>query len=770
MAKKGYNLEEVRKVYDKARQRAQSERYSYERAWFQNCLFFLGIQWIIYSPQMRKWRPRKVAKWVPRPVTNKFASIATTIMQVLSAKEPNVRARPGSDNPEDIASAAVADRNFDVILKEMDSDYARNLCSAWLTLTGSVILHPCYDKDPKHGTTFVQHLKCQQCGQTFAPDMAGGPKPLLPATPTATQPQTNAPIATDTGGGNGANIGAMGSSMPMPLPLGAPPVLPEEEETEKSENSCPICGSPNVQDAVDETGQEVGEELPNGKMKLEVFSPFEVFIDLEARSMEEVQELLIRRRYPVEVIKELYDQPDLEADNNSNTGGVIGLNLLRAIAYAAGNSMYGTGIASGRSVGDDQNITVDMLWKRPCKDFPEGLVAVYANDKLLNEKEVNDGIPYREREGKPIWPWHIIQFDQVPGRIFGRTPMDDVAPKQEQRNKLESLIQLIITRCANPVWLVPKNLGVTEITGEPGQILEGNWAMDPRLKPERVPGDNVPTSIIAWLEKIDNDMDILAGTMDVLKGNAPAGVTAGTALRLLLERANTRYTPVIHRFELQWEKVCRDALTIFQQFANEERINKIQGPGSTWEISRFSKADLSGAIDVVVEAGSGVPKSLVGEQAMIQDLATMKIIDPMNPQTQYQILEKFGSTALLGDTDSNIKYAQRENWRFTNENTDPDINPMLDNHMVHLMIHKEYALTSDFDKMDLNLKGRFMNHITEHMMAMTPMPPPMPPGAPGAGPGAAAVPGNGAGPGGTQTPPAGPASEPNMPPMPGGPM
>jgi hypothetical protein len=734
-----------------------------------NCLYFLGIQWIIYSPQMRKWRPRKVAKWVPRPVTNKFASIANTIMQVLSSKEPDVRATPGSDSPEDIAAAGVADRNFDVILKEMNSDEARIIAGAWLTLTGSVVLHPCYDKDPKHGTTFVQHLQCQTCGETFPPDQAGPPAPTLPAPPTAANPP-NSQMATDLGGVGGTN----GAATPMPMPLGAPPVLPPEQP-EQSENTCPKCGSPSVSDAVDENGEPKGEDLPNGKMKLEVFSPFEVMIDLEARSMDDVQELLIRRRYPVEVIKDLYDKPELEADNNSNTGGAIGLNLLRAIAYAAGNAMYGTGIASGRNVGDDQNITVDMHWKRPCRDFPEGLVSIWANDQLLNDKEVTDGIPYRDSEGKPLWPWVIVQFDKVPGRIFGRTPMDDVAPKQEQRNKLESLIQLIITRCANPVWLVPKNLGVTEITGEPGQILEGNWAMDPRLKPERVPGDNVPTSIIAWLEKIDQDMNELAGTMDVLRGNAPPGVTAGTALRLLLERANTRFTPVINRLEIAWEKVYTDALMIFQQFATEERINKYQGPGKTWEVERFSKADLNGSIDVKVEAGSGVPKSVVGQQAMIQDLATMKIIDPTNPQTQYKILEEFGSTNLLGDTDENIKYAQRENWKFTNEDKDPVINPILDNHMVHLMIHKDYALSSDFDDLDPMKKQAFMQHIMDHMMAIAP--PPMPQGAPGAGPGGPVPPGGGGPPTpnpGTMSPgsPNGgspPASQ-QEPPIPGGPM
>lgn len=703
------DLDKVRDYYDKARNKSQAERYSYERDWFRNVLYYLGIQWIIYSPQTRKWKPRRINKWVPRPVTNKFASVANTIMQVLSAKEPDTRARPGSDAPEDIAAAQVADKNFDVILKEAREDVARSIGASWLTLTGTVIFHPCYDNDPKHGTTFVQHLNCADCGATFPPDQAGAPVPLAPPNP------PTLPMAMEQGIQEPATAGSTLNMQNGAAPEAEPAEVPEPQ---MSECSCPQCGSGKCSEARDEQGKEVGEELPNGRLRLEVFSPFEVFIDLEARSMDEVQQLLIRRRYPLDEIRRKYNHPELEGDNNSNVGGAIGLNLLRALAYASGNAMYGTGIASGRNIGDDQSITVDQLWIRPCTDFPEGMVAIYANEKLLNESDVGSGLPYRDLDNKPIWPWHLVPFDYVPGRIFGKTPLDDVAPKQEQRNKLESLIQLIITRSANPVWLLPKGLGITEITGEPGQTIEGNWGMDPRLKPERVSGENVPTSLIAWLEKIDKDIDELAGTFDVMRGNAPPGVTAGTALRLLLERANTRYTPVIRRFETSWERICKDLLVIFQQFATEERIAKIQGPGNTWEIQRFSKADLNGSIDVVVEAGSAIPKSTVGEQALIQDLATMRIIDPINPETQYKILEKFGSTNLLGDIDLNIRYAQRENWRFINDKAIPSINVIIDVHPVHMTVHKQYALSSDFEAIDESLKQEWMKHILDHQLMM----------------------------------------------------
>jgi len=654
-----YDLDKIRESYERFGTRAQAERYSYERSWFQNVLFFCGIQWIVYNPQQRKWTPRRIAKWVPRPVTNKFASVAASMIQVLSQRQPTVRATAGSDDPADIAAATIADRVFDVLLKEADAKEARHLGAAWLTLTGTAIFHPCYDNDPMHGTTMVQHAMCQQCQQVYPPDAVQG------------------------------------------------------------SDVCPTCQQPLIP-AMNPDGSPIGEELPTGKLNIEVFSPFETYMDLEGGSSKRRQQITTRRRYPLDVIRRKFNRFDLEADNNSNAGGAIGLNLLRAIAYAAGNSISGTGVASGRSLGDDQSITVDCQWVRPCTDFPEGLVSYWANNELLNEKVVKEGIPYRNKEGNPLWPWHIAKFDEVPGRAFGKTPLDDVAPKQEQRNKLESLIQLIVTRAANPVWLIPKGLGVTEITGEPGQMVEGNWAMDPRQKPERIPGENIPTSLIAWLEKIDNDIDNVARIYDVMRGQAPTGVTAGTALRLLLEKAQTSFQPVAERNEDCWEGIFQDLLCIFQQFGVDKRLAKIEGPGNTWEIRQFSKADIQGNIDIRVEAGSSLPKSLVGEQAMIQDLVTLGVIMPQLPEVQYKILERFGVTNLLGDTDENIKAAQRENWDFQNQDVVPVFDLLIDLHPTHLQIHKQLALKSDFKLWPEEKQAVWRQHILEHMTAMAP--------------------------------------------------
>jgi hypothetical protein len=660
-----YETNKIRTAYEQARQRSLAERQQFERLWLKNVLFFIGLHWIQWNSANNRWQPARLKKWIPRPTTNKFSAAANTIMQVLSSKAPELSPQPQTDNEDDIASAEIAERLLPVLDDESDVRTSRKLASFWITLTGNCFLHPCYDADMQQGSTFIQHLRCQTCGKVTPPDDVG-------------------------------------------------------------EGICPACQSPNLTEAYTPKGEPIGEEMPRGNFPVEVFSPFEIFLDLEARSMQEVQEILVRRRYPVEKIRQQFRLPDggeIQPDSPGSAGqGGVGLNYLRSIAYAATGAGYPSAYGLGVTAAEQQGVTVDYFWKRPTSDFPKGLCVPFANDQILErqskEYDSKYEIPYKDKAGIPIWPWHQLIFDRVGGRIYGRTPMDDVAPKQEQRNKLESLILLIASRMSVPHWLIGKNTGITTITGDPGQVIEWNSMLGNAAKPELLQGAGVPTSLVALLEKIDTDIEQLAGVFDVLRGNAPPGVSAGTALRLLLERAVTRFTPVIEEFEYVWGRVQRDRLIMFQQFGTDERMAKIQGPGKTWEIQRFNNSDLRGCVDVKVEAGSMLPKSAVGQQALIQDMAAMGVIVPQEPETQYKILQQFGATHLLGPRDENIKQAERENWRFVHDNIQPQINPVIDDHETHWNVHLKLALTSDFETWPDEMKITWLNHMQQHKDAI----------------------------------------------------
>ena len=166
-----YNdLDHIRDIYSKAKLRSMDGRHLHERFWYRNILNFCGIFWVMYDWSKHRWRQREMPPWVPRPVTNLVESHSATIVQVLEAKEPDASVRPGTDSPEDVAAAEVANRALPVIHKEAETALARKMTASWLTFTGNVFHHPCYDPDPQCVTKFIPDEQCVQCKKIYKPD------------------------------------------------------------------------------------------------------------------------------------------------------------------------------------------------------------------------------------------------------------------------------------------------------------------------------------------------------------------------------------------------------------------------------------------------------------------------------------------------------------------------------------------------------------------------------------------------------------------------
>src|SRR3970040_445722 len=75
------NLGEMLKFYKDAKRECLDGRSSIERLWWRNILYILGRQWIYYDRKRGQWVDKRMAKWIPRPVTN----IASEVVESLVA-------------------------------------------------------------------------------------------------------------------------------------------------------------------------------------------------------------------------------------------------------------------------------------------------------------------------------------------------------------------------------------------------------------------------------------------------------------------------------------------------------------------------------------------------------------------------------------------------------------------------------------------------------------------------------------------------------------
>lgn len=586
------------------------QRWVYERGWWRNLLYILGRQWIFYDTERGQWRDKRMARWIPRPVTNKTGETLEAIVSVFQSVQLANTAQPDGNDPKDVTTAETANKLGPPLHYEHQMDRVFRDGDFWLIATGNVFYTLWWDKRGERGMVQVPLERCQACQQVSAPD-----------------------------------------------------------EIMQAGGMCPGCGQPSLQAAIDpETGEPMMKSVNGGRGATDACSPFEVAFPMSYTLWDDLPGL-IRKRWRTKawakknLPAELFAKIQWETMSTDRS-----MQLLRGLALQNDTSAQPLTTQGAGSEAGLEGYTEYEQWMKPSKDYPDGLllrVAGEGNGALIlrDESQSLPGpLPFKTQAGAPLFPWIHVGYGQFGGRIWARSPLDVIIQKQDQLNQLDSLIQLTVQRVANPVWLEPKGTEVKKFTGEPGLVVKysplalGSGA----AKPERIEGSNVPASIFRIREMLLQDIENLAGTYDVIKGGKPTGVEAFSALQLLVERSQSRYGPVLKARGEAYRQWFLCALELERQFGPMERTWSVLGPNQAWTYQNFKNADLQGSIRIIVADGSQTPKTSLGKRAAIEQLNQLQILNPQNPDTAYAILQAFGQTDLWPGLDYDVKSALQE--------------------------------------------------------------------------------------------------------------
>lgn len=595
-------------VMEEAKKQAFDGRWVYERTWWRNLLYSLGRQWIFYDKKRGQWVDKRMAKFIPRPVTNKVGEAVEAIRSVFGSIELSALARPIGGDPKNVASAEVADKFQPFIHEEHRMDEAMEEADFWLITCGNSFLHPYWDKDPYYGSFSVDQDVCLKCGATFPPS----------------------------------------SSLVM---------------------TCPKCGQPGplVLGGPGINGQPATVSFPNGCGRTDACSPLEIAIPPIYRSLAD-SPILIRMRFRSRAYIEDHYADLAKRIAWEKSPRERSLQLLRTLSTQSDVSSMPLTLSAG--IGQElqqEGKTEYELYRRPNNEFPEGLfLRVIGDDNqalvVRDEMESCPGpLPVRDQDSKPYIPFVHISYQPIGGRLWARGPIDPVIQKQDQINQIDSLIQLIITRVANPIWLEPKGAEVKSFTGEPGLVVKYNpLVAGGTAKPERLAGENIPVTLFQLREQYLRDFEQLAGTFDVLKGSRPPNVQAFSAMQLLVERAQARLATVFKERGRGYRDWYSMALELERQYGPDERAFAVLGPNRGWTFQQFKVASLNGSIEIIVEDGSTAPKTNLGERASIEQANQLGLINPQDAEQKYAILNRMGLSYLSPSLDYDVKSALQE--------------------------------------------------------------------------------------------------------------
>lgn len=634
--------------------------------WFRNCAFIVGAQWLQKGSGGR-WEKRNLPKFFPKAITNKIAEkFGDLVNQLVQGGRVPIAYVPASDDEKDLGIAAVGEKVREVMYTEAECDEKMVDMASWLIATGNVFGIPCYSMDEEHGKKFIPNQLCQnpECGASLTPpDLAGGEDGQSPA--------------------------------------------------------CPECGNTDLQPHVDPDGNEIGEEYPTGAIQMEVASPFEIRFDYRAQTVDKLKRFIRQRRYDVSWAKEQW--PDFEdqitPDGGDDDTGQYYLDRLATLTSAFSN---GGGLTSSAGNTKNPKVTAYEIYELPTDEFPEGLRAVRLGK---NDQAVVEAGPLTTQYGagtkknQKFLPLIHFKCQTVPGRIWAKSPIDDIIPLQVYRNMVESNIRLSVQRMGNAMWLMPKGCSVDVLTGEPGQSVSynpmsvGGTAF---AKPERIPAElNNVGALLGLLKTLDDAIERIAGTFFLQGGDAPPGVTAASALAYLGEKGQQSLSLLRGNWAKGWREFDIMGLELARQNWDDARLRVIAGRNKRWQVDSFTKADLVGSVNMIVDYASLAPKSNATERAQVAQLVQLGVIDPHDNETQITVLKKFGALDLKGSLDTDIQDAAKEQDAFLESQgqTQPTIRPFVDNSTVHFHEHVEFAKTDEFRELPPDVQNVWIQHI-----------------------------------------------------------
>jgi predicted Zn-ribbon and HTH transcriptional regulator len=598
--------ERVLELFNRFKAESLDQRWVLEHDWLRDLSYVAGRQWIIYHPARREWVDKKLHKWIPRPVTNKMRETVNSIRSTFAAVNLVAKARPAGYDSKAIAAAEIADQMAPLIHEEHDMNQVMREADFWLITTGNAVLQTSWDLDVRSNRLFVKSEQCAQCGQVYPPEA----------------------------------IVAAG-------------------------HTCPDCGSPNFTDAVGPDGKPQGEWKAHGKGKTQALSPFEYAFPLSITRWDELP-YIIRLRWRDKSWFEA-NKPDLVNTIQWEKASTDrSLQLYRSLALSnSANTFQGTVTPTG-SQSQTEGVTEYELWLKPTPEFPQGLVARIVGGSSpividVPEESIPGPFPYTDIESKPLFPFFFAQYEHVGGRLYGSGAISPLIQKQDQINQMDSMSQLIVQRMANPVWVIPENAGIEHFSGEPGLIMKWNplAAGGTSAKPDKVEGSDIPSSIPMLREQGLKDIEEISGAYDIIKGQKPTGVEAFSALQLLVERSQSRFTTVFQARGEMYRRWYSFALEMERQFGPEQRTMTILAPNRGYTFKHFQNAQLQGQIQIVIEDGSTMPKTSLGKRAAMEQAFNFQLLNVQDPDQRYMLLSNLGLQDLVPTLNVHVQTALR---------------------------------------------------------------------------------------------------------------
>ncbi len=484
-----------------------------------------------------------------------------------------------------------------------------------------------------------------------------------------------------------------------------PLILPDGTQLEDSEGN-PVFQAKKVQKR-DEEGRPVYDVQEEGQIVERVISPFSWY--------PEITELPHQVTYGIE-------RQMLSLDQLKNIFGEEAVKDVKGedVSEFDVGSFFDSKLAPSLfSSAQDEMVILKTYRAEPSARWEKGKVIMTAGGVLLHEGDLEEYY-----DGK--LPIRHERYRELPSEFWGISPLDAALPLQKRINAIDSaIVQHRKTMLMPQIW-EPKGAAIGEITGKSGLRIVWDWKASGGNQPQVKQSTPLSPEILKEREQALVDIEQIVGTVEVLSGAQPSGVSTQGQTEIIAEQALRRFAPIVRRWRASLGEHESRKLRIMQVMYTTPRLVRVFGDNEILETRYFTGADIGNTSDVVIQADGGVFYSEALQKQNVMQAAQSGLIDVSNPAIAAKVMSLLQVPQFANQFNLDAKLARRRlqkikdggavgNPMNPNNAQDAIMARNNDNHFVHYEILSNFTKTSEFETLEITIQQNIGQLMTQHL-------------------------------------------------------
>ena len=327
----------------------------------------------------------------------------------------------------------------------------------------------------------------------------------------------------------------------------------------------------------------------------------------------------------------------------------------------------------------------------------------------------NEDLPYEH--GKI--PYVYMADMDVPDQIRGYSFFQQLFPLQHQVNACASLIYKALVLFAHPKFVVQDgSVEMSQLLNE-STVVSYSGGVPPTLMSQ----NSAPQELFNYINKLEETMEKLSGVFTMSRGQAPSGVRAAKALRVLEEQEDKRaYITAIKYNNIGLVENARMTLSVAGTYYDDAdgRLIQVVGKDNEWKVKKFTAANLTKPFHFRIENTTALSQSPAARIDEIMEISQMRF-DPTSLMQREQVVQLLDLTASEQFKDiitRAIKCAESENDDFQSGN--PVQPPTeLEDLIAHWKVHGQLFQSREYKELftpEVKAAAEQHFYITEYLM------------------------------------------------------